>query len=311
MGGESIMMLARRFRLLAVTATAVTFGGVFLSACSHVGVTVGAAVEPAALPIRFAVSFAIQPDGGLEVGGSVGLVTEAGVFSVDASVETKMTPAANETLLIIRHRLRDRLVDSVFKIGTAEAVTVTANGTVKIEISTQKVFINAGAARVSSIMVKNAPITAGTSRTVTVGSDVTWVDTGLTLPRGEAFSVTARGSWTGDGQTYVGPQGSSQAWPDNFLDLADLGACADCAPTHTAHWEALVGYVGNSPPAAGSYTDTAIRPQAERVFLVGANFTGRVNLAGRLWLAFNDDAYSDNTSDNSGQVTATVTLTGP
>lgn len=305
------MQIGRLRRLLATVAV-VGQASLMLSACNHAVVSVGAAVEPAGLPIRFAIMFAIQPDGRLEVGGSVGLVTELGVFSLEASVRTEMTPAANETLLIIRHYLRGQVVDSVFKIGTAEAVTVTAIGTIKIEVASQRVFIDASTGRVSSILVKNAPLPAiRSSRTVAVNSDATWVDTGLAVVPGEILSITASGSWTGDGQTYVGPQGSSNAWPDNFLNLTDLGVCADCAPTHTAGWEALVGYLGSAPPAAGSYTDTSIRPQAERVFLIGAQFRSRAQFSGELWLAFNDDAYSDYTTDNSGNVTATVQLVGP
>jgi hypothetical protein len=42
---------------------------------------------------------------------------------------------------------------------------------------------------------------------------------------------------------------------------------------------------------------------------VGSNLDGNWPYTGELWLSFNDDAYSGNTSDNSGQVTATITVT--
>jgi hypothetical protein len=74
--------------------------------------------------------------------------------------------------------------------------------------------------------------------------------------------------------------------------------------------EALAGYISSAPPAASSHTDTSIKPQAEGVFLVGARFRGRAQFSGELWLAFND-AYSNYTTDNSGQITAIVNQTGP
>lgn len=48
-------------------------------------------------------------------------------------------------------------------------------------------------------------------------------------------------------------------------------------------------------------------PEARKAFLIGGNFSGTAALTGQLWLNFNDDAYSANASDDSGQVTATVT----
>jgi hypothetical protein len=49
--------------------------------------------------------------------------------------------------------------------------------------------------------------------------------------------------------------------------------------------------------------------QARLIEGVGSHVDGNWPYAGELWLAFNDDAYSGNTSDNSGQVTATITVT--
>lgn len=261
--------LALEGRRLLATVAVVGQASLMLSACNHTVVSVGAAVEPAGLPIRFAIMFAIQPDGGLEVGGSVGMVTELGVFSLEASVRTEMTPAANETLLIIRHYLRGQVVDSVFKIGTAEAVTVTAIGTIKIEVASQRVFIDASTGRVSSILVKNAP----------------------RPPSGRPEQLPST-------QTQPGSTRAWQSLPARSYPSPQVG-------------HGLVGYPGSAPPAAGSYTDTSIRPQAERVFLIGAQLHGRTQFSGELWLAFNDDAYSDYTTDNSGNVTATVRLVRP
>jgi len=145
---------------------------------------------------------------------------------------------------------------------------------------------------------------------VTVPANAIWADTGIHVSAGDIVAITASGRWTPNGVNYTGPNGFgySREWPDNFFNLADLGACADCASTLTPFWSELISYTGSSPPAAGSYTSTAIAPQAKLIGRVGRNFNGPWPYSGELWLGFNDDAYSGNTSDNYGQVTATVTV---
>lgn len=157
-----------------------------------------------------------------------------------------------------------------------------------------------------------SPTPSTTTQTVQVGTDVQWVNTGITLNEGDTLAISATGSWSaGPNAGFTGPDGYSQPYTDHFLNLTDLGACSDCASTDVPGWGALVGYIGNNPPAAGSYTSTSIRPEAQRVFLVGSSFQSSRLPAGTLWLVFSDDAYSAYTSDNSGQVTATLTLTVP
>lgn len=144
---------------------------------------------------------------------------------------------------------------------------------------------------------------------VLVPATAQWVNTGITLKVGQTLKVSATGSWSADpGDGFTGPDGYTKAWPDNFLNLQDIGSCAFCASTPTPHWGALIGYIGNSPPAVESYTSTSIRPQAEQVFVVGSSFQSPASPAGTLWFNFNDDAYSGYTIDNAGQVTAMVTV---
>jgi hypothetical protein len=143
---------------------------------------------------------------------------------------------------------------------------------------------------------------------VTITAVGGWVDTGLQVNVGDALTITAAGSWTGDGRDYTGPDGYSKAWGDNFFNVQDLGVCAYCAGTHVAHWGALISYIGSSPPSVGSYTSTSVASDTRRIGLVGSNFSGPSPFTGELWLAFNDDAYSSYTSDNVGQVMATVTV---
>jgi pimeloyl-ACP methyl ester carboxylesterase len=145
--------------------------------------------------------------------------------------------------------------------------------------------------------------------TVTVPATARWVDTGVRVRVGLPLKIEATGAWRPDSVTGpVGPDGAPQGWPDNFLNLDDLGACGTCATTLTRHWAALVGYIGDAPPAAGSYTATSVLPEAEKVFPVGSAYSNVAPRSGRLWLNFNDAAYSGNTADNSGQVTARIAV---
>ena len=73
-----------------------------------------------------------------------------------------------------------------------------------------------------------------------------------------------------------------------------------CARTLTEGHGALIGYIGDTPPAAGSYTSTAVRSEAVKVFYIGANFRANASFDGRLWLNKNSDAYSGYMIDNSG-----------
>lgn len=154
---------------------------------------------------------------------------------------------------------------------------------------------------------------AGTqSANVSVSSNVQWVDTGIILGVGTTLKISANGSWSADpAYGFTTPDGYTQQSADNFFNLSDLGACASCASTPMPNWGALIGYIGNTPPAAGSYTSTSVLSDAQKVFVVGSSFQSNTKPAGKLWLTFNDDAYSGYTSDNAGQVTAIVTATAP
>lgn len=163
----------------------------------------------------------------------------------------------------------------------------------------------------------NQPITALISTAqdsiqVIVPSTAQWVSTGIQVNIGDPITITASGSWTPGPPEYdwVGPDGSSQLWPDNFLNLTDIGACAYCATTPTPHWAALIGYIGENPPGPGSYVNTEVITEARRIFVVGSGFITNVVFAGTLWLNFNDDAYSNATGDNAGEVAANLGVEG-
>jgi hypothetical protein len=161
----------------------------------------------------------------------------------------------------------------------------------------------------TAAMAETAQATAKTTQLAVPASH--WVDTGLTVKAGDVLRITATGSWT-DGSTTSGPNGAAKLSPDNFFNLADLGVCQYCATTKVSEWGALIGYIGTTaPPADGSYTSTAILPQARRIFYVGASHDAQAAESGTLWLNKNADAYSGYISDNSGHVTAKVTIAPP
>ena len=144
---------------------------------------------------------------------------------------------------------------------------------------------------------------------ISVGAAGGWVDTGISVLAGDQLAITASGSWTADGVNFTGPNGYSQTSADNYLNTGDIGVCAFCAKAQAGHWGALIGYVGNNPPAPGSYTASSVLPRAQRVFVVGSKLASTTPLTGELWLAMNDDAYSGYTQDNSGSVAASVSVT--
>jgi hypothetical protein len=145
---------------------------------------------------------------------------------------------------------------------------------------------------------------------VTVPASQGWIDTGIRVTPTDVVEITAKGSWTPDGVNYTGPDGFgySLVSADNYFDLTDLGVCAYCATSKYPHWAMLISYTGDSPPGLGSYTSTAVARQAMLIDSVGSNYNAPWPYSGELWLGFNDDAYSANTSDNYGQVTATITV---
>jgi hypothetical protein len=155
-----------------------------------------------------------------------------------------------------------------------------------------------------------APKPAANAHVVSVPATAHWTNTGVNVKAGDWLRITAAGTWT-DGNATSGPNGSAKAWPDNFLNIKDLGASPDGAVTKTVKWGALIGFIGTTPPAPGSYTSTGIRTKAMKVFFVGKNYAARALATGRLWLNKNADAYSDFTSDNHGHVTAKISVLPP
>jgi hypothetical protein len=209
LGAAAVRRLGRaavvRFLILALCLV--------LSGCAHTSIGVGAGIQPGNLPIRFAVSFAVHPDGSIALGGSVGLVTEVGVFSVEANVETNVQPGADETLLIIRHHVKRGVVDSVYRISSGE-VTVNINGHTKVGISRSRVFIDALKGKVERIVVKNGPRAPATSSSRTCRPIITSVSA---FAASQTQTVTIRGSCLGSSDPYSDTDSA-------YLRISDLSA---------------------------------------------------------------------------------------
>lgn len=151
---------------------------------------------------------------------------------------------------------------------------------------------------------------AASQSVVSVPGTARWVDTKVDVIAGQLLAITGTGLWI-EGNTTNGPEGVAKPWPDNFFNFADLGVCMYCAKTATPFWGALIGYVGSSPPTAGSYTSAAVFREATKVFYVGKSYEASAPASGRLWLNKNTDAYSNYTVDNGGHVEATIKVSPP
>jgi hypothetical protein len=130
-----------------------------------------------------------------------------------------------------------------------------------------------------------------------------WVDSGITLNQGDIINVTASGSWSATLGEFYGADGTDYQWCDQFLNPNYWAG-------NTDHFGALICYIGETPPAVGSYeTMTVEERQAyiDDMLLLGSDATVTAPVGGRLWFAMNDDAYSGNISDNQGNLHVVVT----
>ncbi len=125
--------------------------------CGHASVNAGLGYQPPVLPIRFAVSFSIGPDGGISVAGDVGLVTDIGTFSAAVDFNYHANPAPDELILVVRHSQGGRLVDTAFRIAAREDVAIETNGHIRLDVFDGKVFVDVSKGRITSLVIKNSP----------------------------------------------------------------------------------------------------------------------------------------------------------
>jgi hypothetical protein len=135
-----------------------------------------------------------------------------------------------------------------------------------------------------------------------------WTNTAITLAAGQTISISASGSWNwGQAVANFGPDGDPNTpfgyYGDEFegFDIEDHGR--------------LIGFVGVDP-FQGEWRNGLFFPQTSGYISVGSGETFSSPWAGTLWLGFNDDAVNGGVGDNTGQVTAEITVgnndvTGP
>ncbi|MDD5556757.1 MAG: alkaline phosphatase family protein [bacterium] len=128
--------------------------------------------------------------------------------------------------------------------------------------------------------------------TVEVPADRPFVETGVTLRRGEPFRITASGEieafrrrrWSRDGSDrLVGPRGTYN-WRDSVANEAFPLAAAERGP---APCYCLIGRIGGGEP-----------------FYVGADHRGEAAADGPLSLGVNDFDFSDNTGSFTAEIAA-------
>jgi hypothetical protein len=132
---------------------------------------------------------------------------------------------------------------------------------------------------------------------LTVTANPLWTDTGIYLLSGQSVTATASGSWnpwTGV-VAPCGPDGAptSPDWNDSFLQGIN---CAS-----------LIAYVGTDP-FQGHWGDPTFWPRTSGYWEIGSSGGFTSPSTGELWFGFNDDAVTENAVDNSGSVTAEITV---
>jgi hypothetical protein len=132
--------------------------------------------------------------------------------------------------------------------------------------------------------------------TVVVKSDPLWTNTALTLNIGDTVTITASGSWQFDTSSgSVGPNG-----------VVHPGGEYDVFYSAALHG-ALIAYIG-ADPYQGHWGDGSFFPQATGYRNIGTSALFTSDKAGKLWLGMNDDAVGQGTYDNSGSVTAQISV---
>jgi hypothetical protein len=105
--------------------------------------------------------------------------------------------------------------------------------------------------------------TPSKTREVNVPGSVQWTDTGVDVGAGQTITISATGTLQFNDGASAGPQGAARGWRDLLRSM----------PVNAAGRGALIGRIGS---------DDAAEP-----FLVGAELTLKVRVAGRLFLGFN------------------------
>jgi len=120
-----------------------------------------------------------------------------------------------------------------------------------------------------------------TSADVTISGSPKWVDTGMDVKAGDKLHITAKGTVSMGKDTGITPAGAQRGWVDTLRPLM----------VPSAGRGALVGRIGDS--------------DATTPFVVGADGTVTVPVAGRLYLGINQDATQAPTGNYEVQIART------
>lgn len=142
---------------------------------------------------------------------------------------------------------------------------------------------------------------------VTVPAKPEWTETSVSVAPGDTFSITATGAWSIDTccTPLFGPDGM-------FHDLGLLGNTNGFIsdPKLTG---ALIGAI--APPGQNDDYFKSLGQDNPTFFVAGSNLSFfSATVAGKLYLGFNDFGLPDNqpaTNDNTGSVSATITIPAP
>lgn len=182
----------------------------------------------------------------------------------DASVRSRSYPVPGQPAGMLIARI-DEGQPFVIGAGT-ETVTMPATGRLQLGVNDDHHADNGGAFRVA--IRRDASASSGTSagRTLSVPADAPWTDTGLSVRRGEVWSVEADGviSFRRGAGNVAGPAGKTAVRNRRY-------------PVVMLPAGGLIGRIGDGEPFAIGDAATVVMPAT-----------------GRLFLGINDDDLRDN-----------------
>lgn len=218
----------------------------FLSSC---GAKAKVTYQPPFTPI----SFSIDTTGTISIQGDGSVETPVGIFSISTNVFTQLQPEDNVLILVIRHKENDSIVDTEYEIQTGQDdVKVVTNGSTTVEVTLQKVFIDASNGDIQTIEVKGdnpsstAPLTC---------NRVNWTDN---QPINDISSSLSPALAVFHGTLYMA-----------FIDTNNSNNIAIVSSQDGVNWtrNLYVGSTGSTPPALAVFNDTLYLAFAENLTL--------------------------------------------
>ncbi len=214
----------------------------FLSSC---GAKAKVTYQPPFIPINFS----IDTTGTISIQGYGSVETPVGTFSISTNVFTQVQPEENILILVIRHKEYGSIVDTEYEIQTGqEDVKVVTNGTTTVEVTQQKIFIDASNGDIQTIEVKGdnpsstAPLTC---------NSVNWTDNQSINDTSSSLSPALA---VFHGTLYMA-----------FIDTSNSNSIAVVSSQNGINWtrNLYVGPTSDTPPALAVFNDTLYLAFAE------------------------------------------------